>query len=238
MTNASKTMLPRAAWFEVLLALVTASCLAAQFARATAGPIGFWLALPWGMATALVASRSSLEPYRVWGLLALAHLAISTWTADATALAALWLPAVTIIALRIVEERAKQSVAAVYEGEDSTAPIATAANGDRQHTVEWSQVHDRAGAKTVNGVARLTFRPGERQTELHLAFCPSFPAAPEFHVEQSGGPDVRVKTTQVMPYGVRLEVQRAEAAAWCVVALDFTATVGANNDVAPLRQAS
>ncbi len=236
MTNASKSMIPRAAWFEALLALVTASCLVAQFATAIAGPIGFWLALPWGLATALAASRTTHEAYRVWGLLALAQLAISAWAADSVALAALWLPALTIVSLRVLEGRSQRSAETVPEVTDAPAPSNTEAGNDRQHTVEWSQVHDRAGTKTVSGVARLTFRPGERQAELHLAFCPSFPAAPEFHVEQSGGPDVRVKTTQVMPYGVRLEVQRADAAAWCVVTLDFTAVTA--SDAAPLRRAS
>lgn len=239
MTNASKSMIPRAAWFEALLALVTASCLAAQFARATAGPIGFWLALFWGMATALVASRSTQEPYRVWGLLALAQLAISAWAADSVALAALWLPALTIVALRALEGRSQRSAETVPVVTNALAQSNADAQNDCQHSVEWSQVHDRSGAKTVSGVARLTFRPGERQAELHLAFCPSFPAPPAFHVEQTGGPDVRVKTTQVMPYGARLEVQRADAAAWCVVALDFTAAVAAEaSDAAPLRRAS
>lgn len=223
MTNASQSWLPRAAWFEALLAAVTASCLIAQYARSSGGPIDFWLALPWGLVTALAASRHASRRYRVWGLLALTNLAISAWIASPAALAALWLPSVTLVALRWLESAAMPALATIEATVEAPVSFELPDDHDRQHTVEWSQVHDRQGAKSVNGVARLMFRPGERQTELHLAFCPSFPTAPAFHVEQTGGPDVRIKTTQVMPYGARLEVQRSEATAWCVVALEFTA---------------
>lgn len=236
MTNASKASISRAAWFETLLATVTAGCLLAQYTRSTGGPVGPWLALLWGMSAALVAARTATS-FRLWISLALANLAISSWVADATALATLWLPLLTAASLRWLEGRSAET--AVPAAEAPIAPLIVDAvnDDDRQHTIEWSQVQDRASAKTVSGVARLTFRPGERQTELHLAFCPSFAATPVFHVEQTGGPQVRVKTTQVMPYGARLEVQRAEAAAWCVVTLEFAATPAAS-DAAPVRRAS
>jgi hypothetical protein len=239
MTNASKHWFPRAAGFEALCALVTAACLIAHGLRWGHGPVGVVLASTWGLAVALVASRASMSSHRLWAALALANLAISGWTADATSLVALWLPSLTACTVRALDRRqTRESVPSIETAEPTIAPLPLDEH-DRQHTIEWSQVHDRAGAKTVNGVARLSFKPGERQTELHLAFCPSFTAVPTFHVEQTGGSDVRVKVTQVMPYGARLEVQRTDASAWSVVGLEFTATLPVATTSTPeIRKAS
>ncbi|NLF08575.1 MAG: hypothetical protein GX594_11425, partial [Pirellulaceae bacterium] len=42
-----------------------------------------------------------------------------------------------------------------------------------------------------------------------LAFCPPLDSTPKVEIEQIGGPAARIKTAQVLPYGVRLDVKLA-----------------------------
>ncbi len=53
---------------------------------------------------------------------------------------------------------------------------------------------------------------GQRTGSLHVAFCPPFTATPELVVEQLEGPEARMKTAQLMPYGARLDLKLAAAA--------------------------
>ena len=53
---------------------------------------------------------------------------------------------------------------------------------------------------------------GQRTGSLHVAFCPSFDAAPQVQAEAVSGPDCRVKAAQVLPYGARLDVKLDEPA--------------------------
>ena len=45
-----------------------------------------------------------------------------------------------------------------------------------------------------------------------MAFCPPFAATPELEVEQLDGPEARIKTAQLLPYGARLDLKLAAAA--------------------------
>lgn len=244
MTTASNNALniARACAFEATLASIVAACLLMQAASEAPGPLGVPLALIWSVSTAVVAAQWGTR--RVWALLGLAQLALSAWVANDAALVALWLPAITAFTVRSLDARflgslpPSTSETASDEQVESLTPASYDA-GDRLHAIDWSQVHDAHGLRTVQGAARLTFRPGERQTELHLGFCPSFSVAPEFQCQQTSGPDVRIKITQTLAYGVRIEVHRADATAWSVVGLDFTAAVANSaGELADLRRAS
>ncbi len=68
------------------------------------------------------------------------------------------------------------------------------------------------GNEEIAGFLRMTFSPGQRTGNLHVAFCPPFPSTPELLVEQVDGPEVRVKLAQVLPYGARLDLKLAIAA--------------------------
>lgn len=249
----------RSAGAEVCFALVTAGCLLALALRAPAGELGFWVASGFGLATAVVVARvgrplpwafegiaTIWSTARLWASLATANLALSAWATDRLALAGLWLPCITAAVLHCLSGR-ERAGREIFAARSQATPAADTPSeetvaidqGDRLHCLEWTQTHDAKGLKNVAGVARLTFRPGERQTELHLAFCPSFASTPTFDCRQSGGPDVRIKVTQTMPYGARIEVQRTEPAAWGVVSLEFTATVPCEpHSATPLRRAS
>jgi hypothetical protein len=180
---------------------------------------------------------------RPWIVLAVAMLALSRGATSEMAQAALWLPLVAAVILRLVPRQRIVTLTSSTPKEAAPAtPVATEpSNGgaDRQHHVEHVQSFDAGGLRRVTGVARLTFQPGERQVDVHLAFCPSFCAAPQLDCHQLSGSKVRIKLVQVMPYGAKLEVQRTDAAAWAVVIIDFTAKVAVEQPgVALARKAS
>ena len=68
-----------------------------------------------------------------------------------------------------------------------------------------------AGEDICWGQIRSEFLPGQRTAAIHLEFCPPFQRSPVLHVEQVEGPDATVKTTQILPYGARLEVRLAHS---------------------------
>lgn len=68
------------------------------------------------------------------------------------------------------------------------------------------------GVESLTGWLRIPFAAGQRTGSVHVAFCPPFAATPELSVEQIGGPPSRVKTAQLLPYGVRLDLKLAAAA--------------------------
>jgi hypothetical protein len=80
------------------------------------------------------------------------------------------------------------------------------------------------GSDELTGWLRAAFQGGQRLASIHVAFCPPFERTPQLAVQQLGGPDARVKTTQVLSYGARLDLKLATAAEKpASVLLHFTA---------------
>ena len=80
------------------------------------------------------------------------------------------------------------------------------------------------GSEELSGWLRLPFAPGQRSGSIHVAFCPPLRVAPQLAVEQIDGPEARIKTAQVLPYGARFDLKLAAAAeAATAVLLQFTA---------------
>jgi hypothetical protein len=40
-----------------------------------------------------------------------------------------------------------------------------------------------------------------------VAFCPPFASTPQLIVTQLGGPSARMKTAQLLPYGIRIDLK-------------------------------
>ena len=68
------------------------------------------------------------------------------------------------------------------------------------------------GVEELSGWLRTAFAAGQRTGSLHVAFCPPFAVTPELEVEQLDGPEARIKTAQLLPYGARLDLKLAAAA--------------------------
>jgi hypothetical protein len=80
------------------------------------------------------------------------------------------------------------------------------------------------GAEELSGWLRLPFTPGQRTGNVHVAFCPPLRVTPEVAVEQIAGPEARIKTAQLLPYGARFDLKLAAAAVEpTTVLLQFTA---------------
>ena len=77
---------------------------------------------------------------------------------------------------------------------------------------QMTRIKEADGTEKLTGWLRLTLAAGQRTGSLHVAFCPPMPAAPELSVEQIDGPEARVKTAQLLPYGVRLDLKLVAAA--------------------------
>ncbi len=75
---------------------------------------------------------------------------------------------------------------------------------------EWQRItraRDSLRGDSISGVVRCSFAPGERQHDVHLAFCPPLRQAPHFSVEQVDGPPARLRASVVEPFGVGLEIK-------------------------------
>ena len=67
------------------------------------------------------------------------------------------------------------------------------------------------GTEEISGWLRTSFAAGQRTASVHVAFCPPLAAVPELAVEQIDGPEARIKTAQVLPYGARVDLKLAAA---------------------------
>lgn len=65
------------------------------------------------------------------------------------------------------------------------------------------------GSETLVGWLRVALAVGQRNTNVHVAFCPPFVRTPQVTVEQLDGPETRIKVVQVLPYGVRCDLKLA-----------------------------
>ncbi len=69
------------------------------------------------------------------------------------------------------------------------------------------------GCAIAEGWLRANFVAGQRTAIVHVAFCPPFNLAPRVEVEPVDGPSCDIRSTLVLPWGVRWEVRLLEPAA-------------------------
>ena len=79
-------------------------------------------------------------------------------------------------------------------------------------TQQLTRSHAADGTEELSGWLRMPFAAGQRTGSVHVAFCPPFAATPVLEVEQSDGPETRIKTAQLLSYGARLDLKLAVAA--------------------------
>jgi hypothetical protein len=90
------------------------------------------------------------------------------------------------------------------DGEDDEAAEALRAADVTQQMVRRLQAD---GRQAVGGMLRADFAAGERTVTAHLAFCPPLGVTPEFSAAAMAGPGAQVRATQILPYGVRMEIK-------------------------------
>lgn len=89
------------------------------------------------------------------------------------------------------------------------ADVAVPSEGITQQLTR-SQAAD--GTEELSGWLRAMFAAGQRTASVHVGFCPPFAVTPELEVEQLDGPEARIKTAQLLPYGARLDLKLAATA--------------------------
>ncbi|MDY0165832.1 MAG: hypothetical protein RBS80_04765 [Thermoguttaceae bacterium] len=89
------------------------------------------------------------------------------------------------------------------------------------------------GGEEMAGWVRAVFAAGQRTENVHVAFCPPFSMMPQLTVRQLDGPPARMKTAQLLPFGVRIDLKLPEPAEedTCVL-LEFNA----RTNTRPARQ--
>jgi hypothetical protein len=101
-------------------------------------------------------------------------------------------------------------VEAVCDTISEAEPLDTAPPPEVMQQLTRSQAAD--GTEELFGWIRLPFAAGQRTGSIHIAFCPPLAVTPEVEVEQIEGPDARVKTAQLLPYGARFDLKLNAAA--------------------------
>jgi hypothetical protein len=88
-----------------------------------------------------------------------------------------------------------------------------------------SRVRRPNGEDYLEGVAAAEFASRQKQTSVHLAFCPPFASTPEVACTADEAGSVRLKIGAVYPYGARIDLKRtAEPLDEAVLRVHFSAT--------------
>ena len=88
------------------------------------------------------------------------------------------------------------------EGEAPEAAMAGAGHWMQRHTTD-------DGQEQIQGGVVVPFAAGQKQANVHLAFCPPLSATPEV-VCDCDSSACRFKVAAVYPYGVRIEMKRTD----------------------------
>lgn len=96
---------------------------------------------------------------------------------------------------------------------DSSRPLAEAvghelalcATEDSLQTMTRRQERD---AEIVEGVLRVEFQDSQRETVIHVSFCPPLASRPEVELEDLDGNSWDLKIAACYPFGLRLSVRR------------------------------
>jgi hypothetical protein len=69
------------------------------------------------------------------------------------------------------------------------------------------RAHGEHGGELIYGTIQCDFRGGQRQQNLHLAFCPPLASIPDLSADQLAGPPVQIRPTMVESFGAVLELK-------------------------------
>lgn len=136
-----------------------------------------------------------------------------------------------LTSLFIAPHGAKPCAISLYAGEgganESAMSERAGSNANDDDTTLWIKRSNAGGEDRLVGGVAAHFAPAQSLAVVHVAFCPTFAAPPEFvcEIEDAG---VRVKGTTVYPYGCRLELKRTgNTASAATVELRFAASLDA-----------
>lgn len=73
----------------------------------------------------------------------------------------------------------------------------------------WLSRRQTEDGEQIEGWVRAHFAAGQRETTIHVAFCPPMSACPEIETEELDGAGLEIRVAAVFPFGVRLSVRRS-----------------------------
>ena len=91
--------------------------------------------------------------------------------------------------------------------EDQDRDIESVEDSDENQTLWLSRRLSEEGEQ-IEGWVRVPFARGQRETVVHVAFCPPLPSAPEIETEDLEGVGLEIRVAAVFPFGARLSVRR------------------------------
>lgn len=103
----------------------------------------------------------------------------------------------------------------------ATANLFTANAGDNESDQEefeelsdenqtlWLSRRVTDEGELIEGWVRIHFAEGQRETVVHVAFCPPLAGSPELETEDLEGVGLEIRVAAVFPFGARLSVRRS-----------------------------
>lgn len=86
----------------------------------------------------------------------------------------------------------------------------------------------------MQGLICVTFQPGQRAAQAHVAFCPPFARVPNLEFQQSASTTARLSLGQLLPYGCRFDLKRSDDVNQSArVELEFIARLGTEPSAPP-----
>lgn len=76
----------------------------------------------------------------------------------------------------------------------------------------WLKRSSNEDGELIEGGIRVDFLEGQRETTVHVSFCPPFAAVPEVATEDLNGDDLEIRIAALFPFGMRLSVRRPAVA--------------------------
>jgi len=157
----------------------------------------------------------------LWGLL-IAEEASAWWPRRLPGLAAM--PRWRRPRSRPVRVDAPQAAAPHSTAHSNDRPMVAGTPPDETVTQQLTRSQAANGTESLSGWLRIPLASGQRTANVHVAFCPPFPHTPRARVKQLDGPEARVKTVQLLPYGVRFDLKlREPSESVAAVLLQFSA---------------
>ena len=125
---------------------------------------------------------------------------------------------------RPVRVDAPQAIAPHSTAHSEAPPMVADPPPDATVTQKITRSQAADGTESLSGWLRIPLASGQRTANVHVAFCPPFPHTPRARVKQLEGPEARVKTVQLLPYGVRFDLKlREPSESAAAVLLQFSA---------------
>ena len=119
---------------------------------------------------------------------------------------------------------APQAVAGHSTARSDERPMVADTPPDKTVTQQLTRSQAADGTESLSGWLRIPLALGQRTANVHVAFCPPFPHTPRTMVKQLDGPEARIKTVQLLPYGVRFDLKlREPSESAAAVLLQFSA---------------